>query len=299
MTDPTAPGADCGHDPTDEACVPDSACEPACSRRSVLGAAAALAAAPVLSQLGCARRVEPSRAISVCPDALGNLVVSRMLAPELDRIGGSVIVRPSNGTAPVLLTNAGDGFLAMHARCSHAGCEVTWVQEDRQAECPCHGSRFASDGAVLAPPATKSLDTFPVEVDRTTLDVIVRLKAGDGIFPALANGKVVFTTDDRPELQSVGGSVTGKPEGVGVPIIVLRFSQTEVRAFDATCTHLDCKVSHRSAQKLFVCPCHGSTYDETGHVTHDPAKTDLARYEAAFDGKTVTLSFPDSTAPCR
>ena len=284
---------------TEPICAPGPSCDDGCSRRTVLNAAAAIAAAPVLAQLGCARRVEPSRAVSVCPTGDGSLVVPRALAPELDRIGGSVVVHPSNGGEPILLTNAGDGFLAMNARCPHAGCELTWVQEDRQAECPCHGSRFASDGTVLQPPATEDVDTFPVAVDRTTLDVVVRLKAGDGIFPALANGKVVFTTDDRPELQTVGGSVTGKPEGVGRPVIVLRYSQTEVRAFDATCTHLNCKVSHRSKDRSFVCPCHGSKYDEDGRVTHDPAKLALARYDAAFDGKTVTLTFASVTPGCR
>ena len=280
-------------------CVPDPACGSDCSRRTLLSTAAALACAPVLAQLGCARRIEASRAITVCPRDDGSLVVPRALAPELDRIGGSVVVHPTGGSEPILLTNAGDGFLAMNARCPHAGCELTWVQEDKQAECPCHGSRFASDGTVLSPPATSNLGTFPVAVDRTTLDVVVRLKAGDGIFPALKDGKVVFTTDDRPELSSIGGSVTGVPEGVGRPIIVVRFSQTEVRAFDATCTHLDCRVSHRTKEQAFVCPCHGSRYDETGHVTQKPALADLAHFEASFDGKTVTLTVPATAAACR
>src|SRR5438128_5916292 len=100
-------------------------CQQACSRRTVLGAAAVVGCAPLLAQLGCARRIDPARGVPVPAAADGNLVVSRSTAPELDRIGGAVILRPSDGTPAVLLANAGDGFLALHARCPHAGCELT------------------------------------------------------------------------------------------------------------------------------------------------------------------------------
>ena len=44
------------------------------------------------------------------------------------------------------------------------------------------------------------------------------------------------------------------------------------------CTHLKCKVDFVSDEDLFRCPCHGSEYDIDGHVTHKPAKKDLADY---------------------
>jgi cytochrome b6-f complex iron-sulfur subunit len=256
----------------------------------VLGAAATLAAAPALTALGCARRIAPSRDLAVGAPADGNLVVTRAQAPELERIGGSVVLRPCDGSEPILLANAGDDFLALQARCPHAGCELTWVQEDKQAECPCHGSRFASDGTVLNPPARTNAPAFPVTVDRTTLEVIVHLKAGDGRLPAVKDGKVTFTLDDHPELQSVGGAVVGKPDGFGRPLIVLRFSDAEVRAFDATCTHLDCAVHHDYKARNFQCPCHGSLYSEDGTVQKGPAQRSLTGYAAQLEGRVVTVT---------
>lgn len=38
-------------------------------------------------------------------------------------------------------------------RCSHLGCSLKWNAEEGSWDCPCHGSRFSADGALLDGPA--------------------------------------------------------------------------------------------------------------------------------------------------
>lgn len=46
-------------------------------------------------------------------------------------------------------------------RCPHLGCALKWNRQERSWDCPCHGSRFAPDGALLNNPATDSLRKPP------------------------------------------------------------------------------------------------------------------------------------------
>jgi len=56
--------------------------------------------------------------------------------------------------------------------CTHLGCKINHVSEN-ELICPCHGSRFSTDGMVLNGPAQKSLRKLKHEIDLSSGDIIV------------------------------------------------------------------------------------------------------------------------------
>lgn len=52
---------------------------------------------------------------------------------------------------------------ALSPICTHMKCDVHWNGAERTWDCPCHGSRFKTDGAVINGPAKQALEKFEVE----------------------------------------------------------------------------------------------------------------------------------------
>lgn len=63
----------------------------------------------------------------------------------------------------------------------------------------------------------------------------------------------------------------------GDPGVVVRLAEDKVCAFSAVCTHNGCTVAYDSAQKVFLCPCHGAAFDPANHaqVLQGPANRPL------------------------
>ena len=64
-------------------------------------------------------------------------------------------------------------LLAVNPTCTHQGCIVNWSADRKSFVCPCHAAAFAADGSVQNPPATRALETYPVQVEGQNVSVKV------------------------------------------------------------------------------------------------------------------------------
>jgi cytochrome b6-f complex iron-sulfur subunit len=92
-------------------------------------------------------------------------------------LAGAVDAFPPGSVTPFIegrffLTRLWDGgFVALYRACTHLGCAVPWDAEKQHFVCPCHGSEFEMDGAVLNAPAPRPLDLFRVHIDNGQITV--------------------------------------------------------------------------------------------------------------------------------
>ena len=63
------------------------------------------------------------------------------------------------------------------------------------------------------------------------------------------------------------------------PVILIRLSDAEFRAFAATCTHLDCIVEYQKDKKRIWCNCHNGEYNLNGQQVAGPPPRPLDSYK--------------------
>jgi glycine/D-amino acid oxidase-like deaminating enzyme/nitrite reductase/ring-hydroxylating ferredoxin subunit len=91
-----------------------------------------------------------------------DLVGDRLKRPQVEEasevpIGAARVV--ADGRARKGVYRSADGTLhAVSLRCPHMGCLLRFNPAETSWDCPCHGSRFDVDGAVLEGPAVRDLD---------------------------------------------------------------------------------------------------------------------------------------------
>jgi glycine/D-amino acid oxidase-like deaminating enzyme/nitrite reductase/ring-hydroxylating ferredoxin subunit len=83
--------------------------------------------------------------------------------PELAVEEGAVF--SIDGRDIALSKDASGALHAVSARCTHMGCVVAWNNAESSWDCPCHGSRFGPDGAVLHGPALTALESVDLAQD--------------------------------------------------------------------------------------------------------------------------------------
>ena len=103
--------------------------------------------------------------------------------------------------------------------------------------------------------------------------------------------------------ESTAGTVTLpiKPEDVKVntgqifkfgsrPGILIRTPAGELRAFSATCTHLNCTVQYRADLSHIWCACHNGHYDLNGKNIEGPPPRPLDGFVVNVRGNQIVVS---------
>jgi cytochrome b6-f complex iron-sulfur subunit len=74
------------------------------------------------------------------------------------------------------------------------------------------------------------------------------------------------------------------------PAIVVRTPAGELRAFSATCTHLDCTVQYRSDLQRIWCACHNGQYDLNGRNIAGPPPRPLEAYDVNLKDDEIVIT---------
>lgn len=112
--------------------------------------------------------------------------------------------------------------------------------------------------------------------------------AGGGLTAkdALGNDVVAskFLETNNPGDRTLAQGFKGDP----TYIIVTNDKQLANYGLNAVCTHLGCVVPWNASENKFICPCHGSQYNNEGKVVRGPAPLSLALVHAdVADDKVV------------
>ena len=104
------------------------------------------------------------------PATVANGVATLNVAgTALANTGGTAIVTSSLGT--MLVVRSGTASVsAFTATCTHQQCTVTGFTEG-VFQCPCHGSRYDTNGAVVRGPSTQNLRRFNATITNDVISI--------------------------------------------------------------------------------------------------------------------------------
>jgi len=105
---------------------------------------------------------------------------------------------------------------------------------------------------------------------------------------ALGNDIVVsaYLKSHPPGDRALAQGLKGDPTYV----VVTNDGAIENYGINAVCTHLGCVVPWNVNENKFMCPCHGSQYDNTGKVVRGPAPLSLALVHASVEDDKISFT---------
>lgn len=74
------------------------------------------------------------------------------------------------------------------------------------------------------------------------------------------------------------------------PGLLVRTQSGDLKAFSASCTHLDCIVQYDPNSKQIICACHNGAYDLTGKNVSGPPPRPLDEFIVKVSGDDITVT---------
>lgn len=71
----------------------------------------------------------------------------------------------------IIIRSTDTVYIALSKLCTHSSCVVTYNASTQEIPCPCHGSKFTKEGAVVNGPATSPLKKYDVKLSGNTLTI--------------------------------------------------------------------------------------------------------------------------------
>ena len=131
----------------------------------------------------------------------------------------------------------------------------------------------------------------------------INKESGSGVIAKDKNSQDVeeivwLSTHSYPSRDLVEG-IDGDPHY----LITNKNNKLEKYAINAICTHLGCVVPWNPTEQKFMCPCHGSQYNNEGFVIRGPAPKSLKLGKVNINDKYVSIQqwheidFRDNSTP--
>jgi cytochrome b6-f complex iron-sulfur subunit len=71
----------------------------------------------------------------------------------------------------IIIRSTDTVYIALSKVCTHSQCTVTYNSSSKEIPCPCHGSKFNTEGAVLNGPAASPLKKYNVKLNGNILTI--------------------------------------------------------------------------------------------------------------------------------
>ena len=85
-------------------------------------------------------------------------------APALKTAGGAAVLK-IKGRQYLFIRESEAVIRVLDAECTHHQCLLGWDVGEKRIKCPCHGSKFETNGKVVHGPALKDLKAYVARID--------------------------------------------------------------------------------------------------------------------------------------